>query len=202
MGNSAAAGTLLFTMADLDNVYVQTDVDETDMGKLRVDQPVTITADAFPDRKFQGKVLKIAPMGKAVQNITTFKVTTVIENPSKILKPGMNASVEITAESVSNVLVVENEAIMDTKNGKTVTPVIDGKPGNPMPVEVGVRGWDTSEIIFGAEEGDVLMLASSVSGKAGQQGLPAFMKNPASTFGRMQGAGPGGGPPPGGGGGR
>jgi RND family efflux transporter MFP subunit len=202
MGNSAAAGTLLFTMADLDNVYVQTDVDETDMGKLKVDQPVTITVDAYPDKKFQGKVLKIAPMGKAVQNVTTFKVTTVIENPSKILKPGMNASVEITAESVNNVLVVENEAIMDSKSGKTVTPVIDGKPGNPMPVEVGVRGWDTTEIIFGAEEGDVLMLASSVSGRAGQQGLPAFMKNPASTFGRMQGAGPGGGPPPGGGGGR
>jgi len=208
MGNSAAAGTLLFTMADLDNVYVQTDVDETDMGKLKVDQPVTITVDAYPDRKFQGKVLKIAPMGRAVQNVTTFKVTTVIENPSKILKPGMNASVEITAESVSNVLVVENEAIMDTKNGKTVTPVIDGKSGNPMPVEIGVRGWDTTEIIFGVEEGDVLMLASSVNGKAGQQGLPAFMKNPASTFGQMQrqaqqrsgsgGGGPGpGGPPPG-----
>jgi RND family efflux transporter MFP subunit len=206
MGNSAAAGTLLFTMADLDNVYVQTDVDETDMGKLKVDQPVTITVDAYPDKKFQGKVLKIAPMGKAVQNVTTFKVTTVIENPSKILKPGMNASVEITAESVSNVLVVENEAITDSKNGKTVTPVIDGKPGNPMPVEVGVRDWGTSEIIFGAEEGDVLMLAPSVSGRAGQQGLPAFMKNPASTFGQMQrqaqqrtgsgGGGPGG-PPPG-----
>ncbi|MDQ1317022.1 MAG: Efflux transporter periplasmic adaptor subunit [Candidatus Poribacteria bacterium] len=206
LGALASAGTLLFTMADLDNVYVQTDVDETDMGKLKVGQPVTITVDAYPDRKFQGKVLKIAPMGKAVQNVTTFKVTTVIENPSKILKPGMNASVEITAESVSNVLVVENEAIMDTKNGKTVTPVIDGKPGNPMPVEVGVRGWDTSEIIFGVEEGDVLMLASSASGKAGQQGLPAFMKNPSATFGQMQrqaqqknvsgGGGPGG-PPPG-----
>ena len=207
MGNSAAAGTLLFTMADLDNVYVQTDVDETDMGKLKVDQPVTITVDAYPDRKFQGKVLKIAPMGKAVQNVTTFKVTTVIENPSKILKPGMNASVEITAEDVRDVLVVENEAIMDSTNGKMVVPVIDGKPGNPMPVEIGVRGWDTTEIIFGAEEGDVLMLVSSGTGKAGQQGLPAFMKNPSATFGQMQrqaqqrqsgggGGGPGG-PPPG-----
>jgi HlyD family secretion protein len=206
MGNSAAAGTLLFTMADLDNVYVQTDVDETDMGKLKVDQPVTITVDAYPDRKFQGKVLKIAPMGKAVQNVTTFKVTTVIENPSKILKPCMNASVEITAEDVRDVLVVENEAIMDSPNGKMVVPVIDGKPGNPMPVEIGVRGWDTTEIIFGAEEGDVLMLMSSGIGKAGQQGLPAFMKNPSATFGQMQrqsqqrqsggGGGPGG-PPPG-----
>jgi len=206
MGNSAAAGTLLFTMADLDNVYVQTDVDETDMGKLKVDQPVTITVDAYPDRKFQGKVLKIAPMGKAVQNVTTFKVTTVIENPSKILKPGMNASVEITAEDVRDVLVVENEAIMDSPNGKMVVPVIDGKPGNPMSVEIGVRGWDTTEIIFGAEDGDVLMLMSSGTGKAGQQGLPAFMKNPSATFGQMQrqsqqrqsggGGGPGG-PPPG-----
>ena len=205
MGNSAAAGTLLFTMADLDNVYVQTDVDETDMGKLKVDQPVTITVDAYPDRKFQGKVLKIAPMGKAVQNVTTFKVTTVIENPSKILKPGMNASVEITAEDVRDVLVVENEAIMDSPNGKMVVPVIDGKPGNPMPVEIGVRGWDTTEIIFGAEDGDVLMLMSSGTGKAGQQGLPAFMKNPSATFGQMQrqsqqrqsggGGGPGGPPP-------
>jgi multidrug efflux pump subunit AcrA (membrane-fusion protein) len=141
-----------------------------------------------------------------VQNVTTFKVTTVIENPSKILKPGMNASVEITAEEVHNVLVVENEAIMDSPNGKMVVPVIDGKPGNPMSVEIGVRGWDTTEIIFGVEEGDVLMLTPSATTKTGQQGLPAFMKNPSATFGQMQrqaqqrsgsgGGGPGG-PPPG-----
>jgi len=194
LGALASAGTLLFTMADLANVYVDTDVDETDIGKVKVGQSVTITVDAFPDMKFKGKVLKISPQGKTVQNITTFTVTSVIENPSKILKPSMNASVEILAEDVHNVLVVENEAIMDTRNGKMVTPVIDGKPGNPVSVEIGVRGWDTTEIIFGAEEGDVLALIPSGGAK---NELPAFMKNmmknPMNTFGRMQGVGPGGG---------
>ncbi|HGJ67631.1 TPA: HlyD family efflux transporter periplasmic adaptor subunit, partial [bacterium] len=140
----ASAGTLLVTMANLDKVYVKTNVDETDIGKIQPGQPVTIVVDAFPDRKFKGEVLKIEPQGKTVQNVTTFMVTTELENPKGILKPGMNASVDITAINLTDVLVLDNSAIIDSPNGKMVTPVIDGKPGQPFVVDVGVRGWDKS----------------------------------------------------------
>jgi HlyD family secretion protein len=204
LGAVASAGTLLVTMADLDNVYVKTDVDETDIGKVKPDQPVTIVVDAFPDRKFNGTVLKVEPQGKTVQNVTTFQVTTELKNPKGILKPGMNASVEIAAVDLRDVLVIDNSAIMDTPRGKMVTPIVDGKPGEPISVDVGVRGWDKSEIIYGLNEGDQVLLMSAGSTT---ENIPEFMKNmmknPMSTFGRMQqgGAsggsrGTGGGPPP------
>jgi len=197
IGAVASAGTLLVTMADLDRVYVKTDVDETDIGKIKPGMPVTIVVDAFPERNFQGEVLKIEPQGKTVQNVTTFMVTTELENPKGILKPSMNASVDITAVDLRDVLVLDNNAITDAGRGKMVTPIIDGKPGNPFTVEVGVRGWDKSEIIYGLNEGEEVMIVPTGGANAG---IPEFMKNmmknPASTFGRMQGGGPGGGPPP------
>lgn len=204
MGAVASAGTLLVTMANLDKVYIKTDVDETDIGKVQPGQNVSIVVEAFPDKRFQGTVLKIEPQGKTVQNVTTFRVTTELDNPKNILKPGMNASVEITVTDLHDVLTVDNSAIMESPRGKMVIPVIDGKPGDPISVDIGARGWDSSEVIFGLNEGDEVMIISTGTATAN---MPEFMKNmmknPMSTFGRMQGVGPGGGrgssggPPPG-----
>ena len=170
-------------------------------GKVQVDQAVVITVEAFPEQTFDGKVLRIAPQGRAIQNVTTFEVTTEISNPSKILKPGMNASVEIMAADRQNVLVIDNEAIMDRRGRKMVIPLIDGQPSRPMPVETGVRGWDMTEIISGVEEGTEVLVMTP--GQGGELGMPEWMKNrmknPMESFRRMQG---GGGPGRGPGGGR
>lgn len=73
-------GQTLVTMADLDTVYVVTEVDETDIGKVEIGQPATITVEAYPDTPFQGEVLKIAPQGQSLQNVTTFEVTSELKN--------------------------------------------------------------------------------------------------------------------------
>jgi HlyD family secretion protein len=193
MNAMASAGTLLVTMANLKNVYVKTEVNESDIGKVQPGQPVTITVEAFPDRTFDGTVLKIAPQGQVIQNVTSFEVTTEIKNPSEILKPGMTASVEILAADRRDVLVIDNEAIREGRRGKMVIPIVDGQPSMPTPVETGVRGWDTTEIISGVEEGTEVMLMTA---GAGESGMPEWlrdrMKNPMNSFRRMQG---GGGPP-------
>ena len=79
-GSVSSEGQVLVTMADLEKVYVATEVDETDIGKVKVAQPVTITVEAYPDQPLQGEVLRIAPQGQVVQNVTTFKVITEITN--------------------------------------------------------------------------------------------------------------------------
>ena len=199
MNALASAGTLLVTMADLENVYVKTEVDETDIGKVIPDQDVIITVEAFPDTTLDGIVLKIAPQGRAMQNVTTFEVTTEISNPSNILKPGMNASVEILVANVSDVLVVDNEAIMDRRGRKMVIPIVDGEPDRPRPIETGVRGWDITEIISGLEEGEQVVIMTPGEGGSGMPDwLRDRMKNPMESFQRMQGGGgrgPGGGGP-------
>ena len=77
---ASSEGQTLVTMADLDSVYVVTEVDETDIGKVAIGQPVTITVEAYPDMPFEGQVLKIAPLGQVIQNITTFEVTSELKN--------------------------------------------------------------------------------------------------------------------------
>ena len=79
-GSVSSEGQVLTTMADLEKVYVATEVDETDIGKVKVGQSVTITVEAYPDQPLQGQVLRIAPQGQVVQNVTTFKVITEITN--------------------------------------------------------------------------------------------------------------------------
>ena len=79
-GSVSSEGQVLARMADLEKVYVATEVDETDIGKVKVGQPVTITVEAYPDQPLQGQVLRIAPQGQVVQNVTTFKVITEIMN--------------------------------------------------------------------------------------------------------------------------
>ena len=79
-GSVSSEGQVLVTMADLEKVYVVTEVDETDIGKVKVGQSVTITVEAYPDQPLQGEVLRIAPQGQVVQNVTTFKVITQITN--------------------------------------------------------------------------------------------------------------------------
>ena len=77
---ASTEGQAIVTMADLDTVYVVTEVDETDIGKVQIGQPVTITVEAYPDMPFQGEVLKIAPQGQVIQNVTTFEVTSELKN--------------------------------------------------------------------------------------------------------------------------
>ena len=77
---ASTEGQAIVTMADLDTVYVVTEVDETDIGKIQIGQPVTINVEAYPDMPFQGEVLKIAPQGQVIQNVTTFEVTSELKN--------------------------------------------------------------------------------------------------------------------------
>ncbi len=77
---ASSEGQTIVTMADLNSVYVVTEVDETDIGKVEIGQPVTITVEAYPDMPFEGQVLKIAPLGQVIQNITTFEVTSELRN--------------------------------------------------------------------------------------------------------------------------
>jgi hypothetical protein len=115
------------------------------------------------------------------------------ETPSEdtdtpFLKPGMNATVEIAATSKQNILVLPNEAILSFGSRKMVRVVgEDGLPGRPQPVEAGVSSFDTTEIISGLNEGQVVVLGGFQGG--GGRDMERFrrmMGNPASTMRRMQ----------------
>jgi HlyD family secretion protein len=109
---NVSGGTTLFIMANLDEMQVRTLVDETDMGELRPGMSATVKVEAFPDRTFVGSVQKIEPQAEVQQNVTMFPVIVNLDNRGGLLKPGMNAEVEILIDEAMDVLLVPNTAIV------------------------------------------------------------------------------------------
>jgi HlyD family secretion protein len=104
-------GTILLQMANLDTVQVRSLVDETDIGKIREGLDVTILVDAYPNRPFEGKVLRIEPQATVAQNVTMFPVLIRIPNSDGLLRPGMNAEVEMHVGSKYGAIAVPNAAL-------------------------------------------------------------------------------------------
>lgn len=113
-------GTLLLRMADLSQVQVRTLVDETDIGKIQADLPAEIRVEAFSDRTFGGKVLKVEPQAVVQQSVTMFPVIVRIGNPDRLLKPGMTAQVTFLIARRTHVLAVANQAVHATPDAETV----------------------------------------------------------------------------------
>jgi HlyD family secretion protein len=121
-------GTVLFRMANLDTVQVRTLVDETDIGKVQPGLQATITVDAYPNRPFEGAVLKIEPQATVQQNVTMFPVLVRIANPNHLLKPGMNTEVEIHVGRRENVIVVPNAALRTQRDVASAAQVLGLDP--------------------------------------------------------------------------
>jgi HlyD family secretion protein len=117
-------GTVLLKMADLNLVQVRTLVDETDIGKISPGLPASITVDAYPNRPFQGSVLKIEPQATIQQNVTMFGVIVRIENREGLLRPGMNTEVEIHVGRRDSVLAVPNAALRTQKDVSSAADVL------------------------------------------------------------------------------
>jgi len=123
-------GTIMFRMANLDTVQIRSLVDETDIAKVQSGLPATITVDAYPNRPFQGSVLKIEPQATVQQNVTMFNVLIRIPNPGHLLKPGMNTEVEIHVGQRENVLAIPNAALRTQRDVASAAQVLGLDPSD------------------------------------------------------------------------
>jgi HlyD family secretion protein len=121
-------GTVMFKMANLDTVQIRSLVDETDIAKVQPGLPATITVDAYPNRPFQGGVLKIEPQATVQQNVTMFNVLIRIPNPGHLLKPGMNTEVEIHVGQRQNALAIPNAALRTQRDVASAAQVLGLDP--------------------------------------------------------------------------
>ena len=126
--SDVGGGTVLLTMADLNLVQVRTLVDETDIGKVQKGLASKVTVDAFPNQPFDGEVLKIEPQAETQQNVTMFPVLVRIDNRNGLLKPGMNADVEISVGRRSNVLALPNSSLRTVRDVGSAAAVLRISP--------------------------------------------------------------------------
>jgi HlyD family secretion protein len=192
--SSVGSGPTIVVLGDVSRMFIVCQVDETDIAGVELDQKCDITVDAYPNELFEGKVVRIDPQAKVEQNVTTIPVKIEIDSPDARLKPGMNATVEFITAKHENVLTVPNEAIQERDGVSSVQVMVAGKPQSKN-VEVGIAGMDTTEILSGVKEGELVVtktIEPETPAASATQGQSPFQQN----F-----RGPRGGSRPGGGGG-
>jgi HlyD family secretion protein len=130
VGQTVAASLqapILFTIAqDLTKMQVETSVDEADIGKIRLDAPVTFTVDAFSGQTFTGEVTQIRKAALVVQNVVTYTVVVGVANPDGKLLPGMTANVKLVVSEKPNVLKISNAALRFRPPGVDAGPAPGG----------------------------------------------------------------------------
>jgi HlyD family secretion protein len=158
---NVGGGSTVLTLSDLSHVFVLASVDESDIGKIALDQKVNVTADSYPGTVMHGKVVRIATRGVNVSNVVTFEVKIeVLGEKKKLLKPEMIAAVQIISAEKDDVLVVPALAV--TRKGRDLmATVIDDKgEKTDRKIEVGLSDGDRWEVKDGLVEGDTVLVKS------------------------------------------
>ena len=153
--------TLIMTLGDISEVYVQGKVDEADIGKVYLNQAARIVVESFKDKKFTGKVTKISPMGKEKDNVTTFEVRVSISNPTLELKANMSANAEIVLEEKKNVLMIPEAALIYDKDRNASVELPEPKAENgrkKVSVKLGISNGVKTEITSGLTEKQQVVL--------------------------------------------
>jgi HlyD family secretion protein len=153
--------TLVMTLGDVSSVYVLGKVDQADIGKVYLGQPARIVVESFKDKKFEGKVTKISPLGVEKDNVTTFEVRASIQNPTGELKTNMSANAEIILEENHNVLLIPETAVIYDKDRHTSLEVPDPKGENgrrKVTAKLGISNGVKTELLQGLKEGQQVIL--------------------------------------------
>ncbi len=163
-----AAGTP-FTLVD-DSVYhIDITVDEIDIAKIKLGQEVAVTLDSLPGIEVKGKVDRINPTSTTVNGVVSYSVRVTVEaNKEAALRAGMTANAAIVLDKRDNVLLAPNWAVRREKNtGKAFLTMKDGEKTKEIEIKLGLRNDASSEIVSGANAGDIVLAPTTPSAFGG-----------------------------------
>jgi len=167
-GETVAAGLnapTFVVILDLDRLQVNAFVDEVDIGKVKIGQPVLFTVDAYPAQDFSGQVAAIYPTATIQDNVVKYVVAIGIDDEERsLLRPEMTASIQIKLET-RNVLAIPARAIRQ-EGGRNIVHVSNGGRTEVRPIRVGWRDGVWTEIVDGLSAGErILLNANSTTGE-------------------------------------
>jgi membrane fusion protein, macrolide-specific efflux system len=175
-GQTVAATDVVMVMSD--HLIVRADVDETDIGRIKVGQVATLTLDAYPKNSIKGHVDHIAFDAKTANNVTVYQVDIAPESVPDFMRSGMTANVGFDIERRDDVLVVPQEAVAVNKDGESFVKVPGERPNSPpkeVTVKTGLSDGRRTEITDGLEEGaQVLVPKLNISDRKGKSGTNPF----------------------------
>jgi len=118
--SSFNAGTVLMTVADIGTMIIKAGVNEVDIGKVRLEQPVKVSLDAYPKVRFSGVIKRIAPAARLEEKVKVFEVEIAIDRQGAELRTGMTANVDVMGERKDGVLTVPVEALFRKDDAELV----------------------------------------------------------------------------------
>jgi macrolide-specific efflux system membrane fusion protein len=140
------------TLINLSQLQVKASFSETDVARVALNQPATVSFSALPTEEVAAHVTEIDSTSTVSSNVVTYGVTFSLDNPTSDVKPGMTANVTVIVASANNVLHVPTAAVRGSGTSGTVTVMKNGKQST-VQVIVGVRGDSTDEIASGLTVG-------------------------------------------------
>lgn len=168
---SAASGaTGLIEVTDLSSLQIVGQAAETDVVRLSLGQPATITADALGTSTLTGKVCQVSPVGVAVQGVTSYDVTVCPDAAGPGLLVGMSASASVIVERHDDALLVPSLAVA-TSAGQQAVQIVgpDGKTVATQ-VQTGLTNGQQTEILSGVQEGQTVQLSLPSAGGTQNRG--------------------------------
>jgi HlyD family secretion protein len=109
--SSFNAGTVLMTVADVETMIIKAGVNEVDIGKVRLEQPVKVSLDAYPKVRFAGTIKRIAPAARLEDKVKVFDVEISIDRQGAELRTGMTANIDVIGDKREKVLTVPVESL-------------------------------------------------------------------------------------------
>lgn len=171
-----SAPTLLQLAESLEHMELHVDVDEADVGRVHENMRATFVVDAYADRRFEGRIVRVAYAGRLVQNVVSYETVIAVENPDLALRPAMTANATIVTDVRRGVLLVPSAALRyaprasarigrdrrwDAPRGPMLYTLVDGAPSG-ISVE-----------IFGSDE-----TRTEVRGEGLREGLTVILADP------------------------
>ncbi len=190
IGQTVAASfqtpTLFLIATDLTQMEVDTNVSETDIGRVREGNPAVFTVETFPGRPFEGKVTQVRQAPQTVQNVVTYDVVIAVDNKALLLKPGMTATTRIVVAHRDDVLRVPDQALRFLPGRLTGAPPASLPPTKPataasepavwilrdgqaqrVPLKLGLDDDAYSEVVAGEiAQGDEVLIGEQRSDAA------------------------------------
>lgn len=160
VGEQVTAAKPAIAILGENNFEIEVDISEADIAKVKKDNPVEITLDAFGDEvKFTGRVYSIEPAETIIQDVIYYKVkiqfTEKDEEKMASIKSGMTANIIITTAFKDNILIIPSRAVVEKNGGDKYVRILVGKKVIEAPVEVDLQGDEGMvEVLSGVKEGD------------------------------------------------
>jgi HlyD family secretion protein len=174
VGDLVSPSTAVATVVNPDPMWLQAQVNETDMAQIRVGQRATVTPSSYPDLVLGGRVTQIDLHAQVQSNVSVFTTTIEVPNKDGKLLWGMNADAEISVLSLKNVLTLPTSAIRSS-NGSAQVTIMDGAKLVSWDVQIGATDGTRTQIAAGLDEGQEVVIQRKSSTSATNPQRPGGM---------------------------